>query len=60
MGHETIYHRKNLDKGALRAYIKPLLLRGLKIERSNQVLCNDITYMPVARGYIYMTAYIDV
>ncbi len=30
MGHETIYRRKNLTKGALRAYIKPYLLRGLK------------------------------
>jgi putative transposase len=60
MGHETIYRRKNLTKGALRAYIKPYLLRGLKIERANQVWCTDITYIPMARGFMYMTAYIDV
>ena len=44
MGHDTIYRRKNLTKGALREYIKPYLLRGLKIERANQVLRTDITY----------------
>ena len=60
MGHETIYRRKNLTKGALKAYIKPYLLRGLKIERANQVWCTDITYIPMARGFMYMTAYIDV
>ena len=60
MGHETIYRRKNLTKYALKAYIKPYLLRGLKIERANQVWCTDITYIPMARGFMYMTAYIDV
>ncbi len=59
-GHETIYRSKNLTKGALRAYIKPYLLRGLKIDRANQVWCTDITYIPMARGFMYMTAYIDV
>jgi hypothetical protein len=37
MGHETIYRRKNLTKGALKAYIKPYLLRGLK--SSVQIKC---------------------
>ena len=60
MGHETIYRRKNLTKGALREYIKPYLLRGLKIERANQVWCTDITYIPMAKGFMYMTAIIDV
>ena len=55
MGHDTIYHRKNLIKGALREYIKPYLLRGLKIERANQVWCTDITYIPMAKGFMYMT-----
>ena len=50
MGHQTIYRRKNLTKGALKAYIKPYLLRGLKIERANQVWCTDITYIPMAKG----------
>lgn len=60
MGHQTIYRRKNLTKGALKEFIKPYLLRGLKITHANQVWCTDITYIPMARGFMYMTAFIDV
>lgn len=60
MGHETIYRRKNLTKGALKEFIKPYLLRGMKITHANQVWCTDITYIPIARGFMYMTAFIDV
>lgn len=60
MGHETIYRKKNLTKGALREFIKPYLLRGLKITHANQVWCTDITYIPMAKGFMYMTAFIDV
>ena len=60
MGHETIYRRKNLTKGALKEYIKPYLLRGLKIDRANQVWCTDITYIPMAKGFMYLTAFMDV
>jgi len=60
MGYETIYRRKNLTKGALKAFIKPYLLRGLVINRPNQVWCTDITYIPMAKGFMYMTAFIDV
>lgn len=60
MGHETIYRKKNLTKGALREYIRPYLLRGLKITHANQVWCTDITYIPMAKGFLYMTAFIDV
>ena len=60
MGHETIYRRKNLTKGARRAYIRPYLLRGLEINRANQVWCTDITYIPMAKGFMYLTALIDV
>lgn len=60
MGHETIYRRKNLTKNALREFIKPYLLRGLKITHANQVWCTDITYIPMAKGFMYMTAIIDV
>jgi len=60
MGYETIYRRKNLTKGSIKAYIKPYLLRGLKIERANQVWCTDITYIPMSKGFMYMTAIIDV
>lgn len=60
MGHQTLYRRKNLTKNALREFIKPYLLRGLKITRANQVWCTDITYIPMAKGFMYMTAFIDV
>ena len=60
MGHQTIYRRKNLTKNALKEFIKPYLLRGLKITHANQVWCTDITYIPMAKGFMYMTAYIDV
>lgn len=60
MEHEAIYRRKNFTRGALKQFIKPYLLRGLKIERANQVWCTDITYIPMAKGFMYMTAYIDV
>jgi len=60
MGHQTIYRRKNLTKNALKEFIKPYLLRGLKITHANQVWCTDITYIPMARGFMYMTAFIDV
>lgn len=45
---------------ALREFIKPYLLRGLKITRPNQVWCTDITYIPMAKGFMYMTAFIDL
>lgn len=60
MGHQTLYRRKNLTKGALKEFIKPYLLRGLEITRANQVWCTDITYIPMAKGFMYMTAFIDV
>ena len=60
MGHQTLYRRKNLTKNALKQFIKPYLLRGLEINRANQVWCTDITYIPMAKGFMYMTAFIDV
>lgn len=60
MGHETIYRKKNLTKNALREFIKPYLLRGLKITHANQVWCTDITYIPMEKGFMYMTAIMDV
>ena len=60
MGHQTMYRRKNLTKGALREFIKPYLLRGSKITQANQVWCTDITYIPMAKGFLYMTAFIAV
>jgi putative transposase len=60
MGHNTIYRRKNLTKAGLREYIRPYLLRELDITRPNQVWCTDITYIPMRKGFMYLTAVMDV
>jgi putative transposase len=60
MGREAIYRRKNLTKVGLREYIKPYLLRGLEITHANQVWCTDITYIPMKKGFMYLTAIVDV
>jgi putative transposase len=60
MGRETIYKKKNLSKRGLTQYIKPYLLRNLEINRPNQVWCTDITYIPMKKGFMYLTAFIDV
>ena len=60
MGRETLYRRKNLTKLGLREYIRPYLLRNLKIERPNQVWVTDITYIPMRKGFMYLTAVMDV
>ncbi len=60
MGRETIYSRKNLTKQGLAKFIKPYFLRGLEITRANQVWCTDITYIPMKKGFMYLTAIIDV
>lgn len=60
MGRETIYRRKNLTKAGLKAFIKPYLLKDLAVTHANQVWCTDITYIPMKRGFMYMTAILDV
>jgi putative transposase len=60
MGRNTIYRRKNLTKSGMKEFIKPYLLRNLKITHANQVWCTDITYIPMRKGFMYMTAIIDV
>jgi len=60
MGRETIYRRKNLTKSGLREYIRPYLLRNLHVERPNHVWVTDITYIPMAKGFMYLTAIMDV
>ena len=60
MGRETIYKKKNLSKVGLQQFIHPYLLRKLEITKPNQVWCTDITYIPMKKGFMYLTAYIDV
>ena len=59
MGIEAIYRRPNTSKPAPGHKIYPYLLRGLEIERPNQVWAMDITYIPMARGFVYLAAVVD-
>ena len=59
MGIEAIYRRRNTSKPAPGHKIYPYLLRGVKVERPNQVWATDITYIPMARGFVYLVAVID-
>jgi putative transposase len=60
MGMMAIYPKRNLSKLGLIKYIRPYLLKGLKIERPNQVWAIDITYIPMKNGFLYLTAIIDL
>ncbi len=60
MGLSTIYPKPNLSKSDAVAYKYPYLLRGLKIERNNQVWAIDITYIPMKKGFMYLVAIIDL
>lgn len=60
MGHQTIYPRKNLSKLGKPEYIKPYLLKGLKIDYPNKAWSIDITYIPMQKGFMYCTAVIDI
>jgi len=59
MGIEAIYRRPNTSKPAPGHKIYPYLLRKLAVTRSNQVWAMDITYIPMARGFVYLAAVID-
>ena len=59
MGVEAIYRRPNTSKPAPGHRIYPYLLRGLAITRPNQVWAMDITYIPMARGFVYLAAVVD-
>jgi putative transposase len=60
MGIMAIYPRRNLSKLGHAKYIRPYLLKGLKINKPNQVWAIDITYIPLEKGFMYLTAIIDV
>ncbi|MDR5654289.1 IS3 family transposase, partial [Xinfangfangia sp. LG-4] len=59
MGIEALYRRPNTSKPAPGHKIYPYLLRKLPITRPNQVWAMDITYIPMARGFIYLAAVLD-
>ncbi|SES98349.1 putative transposase [Oceanicella actignis] len=59
MGIEALYRRPNTSKPAPGHKIYPYLLRKQAVSRPNQVWAMDITYVPMARGFVYLTAVID-
>lgn len=59
MGLMPIYQKPNTSKPAKGHKRYPYLLRGLRVERPNQVWCADITYLPMRRGFLYLVAIMD-
>ncbi len=60
MGLMAIFPKPNLSKLGKTEYIYPYLLKNLSITESNQVWQIDITYIPMAKGFMYLVAIIDV
>jgi len=60
MGLKAIYRRPRTSQPTRGHKIYPYLLSGMKITRPNQVWSADITYIPMARGFLYLVAIIDV
>ena len=60
MGIEALYRRPRTSIPARDAKIYPYLLDGLAIERPNQVWSSDLTYLPMAHGFLYLVAILDV
>ena len=54
-----VYPKPNLSKRTFREYIVPYLLRNKVVDFPNQVWSIDITYIPIGRGHMYLTAIID-
>jgi putative transposase len=59
MGLEAVYPKPNLSMGGAGHKVYPYLLRDVKIDRVNQVWSTDITYIPMPKGFMYLTAVID-
>lgn len=57
---EAIYPKKNLSKLGNAKYIHPYLLEHMEIDEPNKVWAIDITYIPMHKGFMYLTAIIDV
>jgi putative transposase len=59
MGIQALYRKPNTSKRHPAHAVFPYLLRGLAIERANRVWALDITYIPMARGWVYLVAVLD-
>jgi putative transposase len=60
MGIEALYRKPRTSIPAPGAQIYPYLLNGVAIERPNQVWASDISYLPMAHGFMYLVAILDV
>lgn len=59
MGIQAIYPKPNLSKTNKQHKIYPYLLRNLDINRPNQIWCSDVTYIPMDKGFVYLTVIMD-
>jgi putative transposase len=59
MGLEAVYPKPKLSQGGAGHKVYPYLLRGVMIERADQVWSTDITYIPMPNGFMYLTAVMD-
>jgi putative transposase len=59
MGVEALYRKPNTSRRHAAHRIWPYLLRNRKIDRANQVWALDTSYIPMARGFVYLTAVVD-
>ena len=59
MGIQALYRKPNTSKPAPGHKVSPYLLRKLAVKRPNQVWAMDITYIPMARGFVYLVAVLD-
>jgi putative transposase len=55
----AIYQRPNTSKAAAAHKVYPYLLGGVAIERVSQVWCSDVTYIPMAKGFLYLVVIMD-
>jgi putative transposase len=56
MGMVALYPKRNLSLANRAHKVYPYLLRDLTIDRPNHVWATDITYVPMARGFVYLVA----
>jgi len=59
MGLVSIAPQPNTSRPAPSHKVYPYLLRGMEINRVNQVWCSDITYLPLDRGFVFLTVVMD-
>jgi putative transposase len=59
MGIEALYRKSNTSRRNIAHQIYPYLLRGRTVDRPNQVWAMDTTYIPMSRGFVYLTAVLD-